>query len=405
MGFPTIPLSVQVKLGIKRQLPKTLEDYYNLKLEYVNKVVKAREERNWGRRMVSWTSNYSWEATCWDWALVEFKYIAADIHDVRKWKRAAAYKLAKEAQAAVPKLMEEWRYKEGSSRLIALKTSVIVKKAFYEQYLSLKKVKDENGTTADMETKKIRLGRRLQDIMRWMIVNNDFQYEVPADNYKKLCSSLNANYIKKERVVHPAKNPKPPNAMNDVPMKNSESYMYMMQFSSNEMGPSGVSLYESFEDAEGGPRLMGLHDPSPDNLLAPMPLLADAPLNLDLSNLAEIPPCNYDEIIEEHLIIIGKPKQEVLKTVIKAGPDEEEKKILEDLNEIFFPEPDPPSPDDSSQPRRVVKKVEEEEKVAFFDLDMELQHKIYGPEDNEFMDYLIHLPECTDPLYDQLNQR
>jgi len=406
MGYSNVPAPLQIKIAIRRQLPKTLEDLYSQKLEYVNKAVKAREDKNWGRRMVSWTSNYSWEATPWDWTLDELKYIAADTHDIRKWKRAAAYKLAKETQAAVPKLMEEWRYKESSTRLVALKTSVIVKKAFYEQYTSLKKVKDENGTVADVENKKSRMGRRLQDIMRWIIANNEFQYEVPTNTYNKLCKLLNPNYIKKEKsLVDPIKNVKVA-PVNDVSNKSTDHYMYMMPFSPNEILPSPVSLYEPFEENEEGPRLMSLHDPSPDNLLAPIPASTTDPLvNLDLSRLIEIPPCSYDEIIDDPLTIEGKPKQPAVKTEAATVSDEEEKKILEDLNEIFFVEPEPPSTDESSQPKKVVKKIDEDETIAFFDTGKSLKHGIYAPEDSEFMDYLNYLPECSDPLYDQINHK
>lgn len=406
MGYNPITLQTQIKLGIRQQLPKTLEDLYNKKLDYIDRAVKSREERNWGRRMVNWTSNYSWAATPWDWSLEELKYIAADTHDVRKWKRAAAYKLAKEAQAAVPKLMEEWRYRESSTRLVALKTSVIVKKAFYEQYTSLKKAKDENGTTADVENKKTRMGRRLQDMMRWMIITNQFQYEVPTETYGKLCKGLNPNYIKKERpAIDPTRSVKTTTPMNDVSNKNMDNFFYMMPFSANEMGPSSVSLYEPFEDND-APRLMALHDPSPDNLLEPLPLSSTDPLvNMDLSTLVEIPPCNYDEIIEDQLRIVGKPKQPLIKTEAVSGSDEEEKKMLEDLNEIFYAEPEPPSTDDSSQPKKIVKKIEEDEAIAFFDPNKELTHFIYNPEDSDFMDYLNYLPECSDPLYNQISQR
>ena len=47
----------------QKQLPETLEDLYNLKLDRIDRALKNREEKNCGRRMASCTSEYSSPAT------------------------------------------------------------------------------------------------------------------------------------------------------------------------------------------------------------------------------------------------------------------------------------------------------------------------------------------------------
>ena len=387
----------QIKAQFKRQLPTTLVDLHAQRLEFVNKAVKSREERNLGRRMITGIEGYSWIGTPWDWVMDELKFIAADTADVMKWKRAAASKLARDAKNFLPRIQEEWRCGETSERLVALKVSVLVKQAFYDQYLELKKFKE----AAD-STKKVRTGSRLQDIMRWVIVNHEFQYEIPEENYDKLFRRLYPNTVREIKSNNILKIPNLPSEIS-ANAKPTDNEMFTVRPSSHhEMGQSPVSLYEAYEFNEDAPNIISLHDPFPDSLLAPVPMSPSDPLSsLDLSNLLDVPSCNYDEIVETPLNIITIPKPQIIKTEPVKRLEDEERRILEDLNEIFFSEPEPSTSEDSS--KKETKKVKEDDILEFFDFEKQLEHKINRSDDEEFKEYINYLPECLDSTYYRMN--
>ncbi len=424
--------------AIKRQLPETLEDLYNQKIECMGKAIKYREERNWGRRMTCWTNEYSWQATPWDWTLEELKYIGADTYENMKWKRAAAFKLASEAKIMAPKMIEEWRYKETSTRLVALKSSVLIKQAFYTQYSEMKRLKDEymgNPTTPPINP----MASRLQDIMRHMIANYGFQHDIPEVTYKDLYKKLNPQDEKKEPSAAAASSsivtiPKPPNlvsatsaAASSQPLdslgnKNPDGDLFVLRFSSHDIVPSSAPLYEPFPDYnDDAPRIMTLRDPTADHLLAfPHESIA----NMNLANLPDIPPVNYDELLSEPLKIQGRPKPIEVKAEPMTGVEGEERKVLEEIENIVFMETETAAgvSDDSqgngtgnnnkkaggtvtTAATTTGKKPEEEEGYVFFDVTKQLLHTLPKPEDPEFMDYMTNLPECSDPLYHKINQK
>jgi len=365
----------RIKLSVQQTLPKTLEDLYSIKLDQVTEAIKGREEHNMGRRMASCTNEYVWDGTPWDWVLRELSHIGADKTCGRKWKRVAAYKLAKAAKETVPKIIADWKYKEVSTKLVALKTSTIIKQAFYEQYTCLKKAKEELGQVADVNNKKGRMGKRLRDIMQWVIVNYEFQYEVKAEAYHSLNLKLNPNFERKSQTVK----------AQEEENKDNENNLFMSKVPS-------VSLYDPFEYNYDAPRLMSLADPPPESLLTLGPSsLTDSPMNMDLSNLMEVPLCDYDEIVSNPLNILGHPKLEETKIEPKNETQIQEYTLLNNVSEIFFA----PTKDKKN-------KVED---VIMFDVNEELKHTIYNNEDEEFMEYYTYLPEYNDPLYSKLKKR
>jgi hypothetical protein len=333
--------------------------------------------------MLSCTGGYVWDATSWDWLLLELSHVATDSTSARKWKRAAAYTLAKAAQVAVPRMMADWKYKEVSTRLVALKTSTIIKQVFYEQYICLKKAKDESKPIADHDSKRGRMGKRLRDIMRWVIVNHEFQYEVKNEAYHFLNLKLNPDFERKLQ------------AMNTQKMsKANENNLFLSKFLLNDI-PSG-SFYDSFEYNYDAPRLLTL-DPFPESLLTLGPSsLTDSTTNMDLSNLIEVPPCDYDEIVNDPLNILGPLKLQPAETEPKDETQLQEYKLLKSINEIFYtPIMNPPTNNTKED------KVED---IVMFDVNEELKHTIYSNEDEEFMDYFTHLPELNSSYYFKLNK-
>lgn len=372
-------------------MPKTIEDLYTVRLETVTKIIKLREERNMGRRMVSFSGNYSWDATPWDWVLRELNFVGNDMTGERMWKKAAAFKLAKEAQIAVPKIMAEWKYRAVSTKIVALKTSAIIKQAFYEQYTDLKRTKDNSELIPDADNKRNRMGRRLRDIMRWTIVNHEFQYNIPTETYYSLCKQLNPKFEKRPRPS------KLQEQTEEVQEKLYENDFFSMKLPSNDIGPPSVTLFDTYEYNDDVPRIMSLNDPFPDSLLASGPSALDDPaVNLDLTNLVEVPPCNYDEIIDDPLSVLEIPKNQEGKSEAMEKIEVAELKVLENLNEIFF--------DGAKEiQKRSSRRMNDE--ITFFDVKEELKHTLYKPEDEEFMDYINYLPECTDPLYQKVNKQ
>lgn len=396
MSNPSQAVSIPgIYRDVMRHLPKTIEDLYTRRLDEVARIIKIREELNMGRRMVSWTADYKWEATPWDWVLKELKYLGNDMMGRKKWKKVAAYKLAKAAQIALPKIKAEWKTKEANARFIALKTSVMIKKAFYEEYANLKKAK-EGELRADLDSKKNIKQKHLKDLMKWIIVNHEFQYQIPEESYYSLCKLLNPTIEIKAKDVVQSK---------VAEVKPYENDFFLMGFCDNDFNAPSLSIYDSFDYNEDAPRLMLIDDPYSEQSSTPLPPpLADQEMDTDLTNLMTIPPCNYDEIINHPLNLIDKTEEEVIEAnlsgKVKKAQKPSEKKVegenvLENLNEIFYGDTDK---------RKACRQIIDEG-LVFFNTTEALEHKLNGHEDKELMDYLNHLPECTDPLYHEINQQ
>lgn len=389
--YPQQPnIQAQIKSRIRYQIPKSVEELRSLKYEQNIKMNRYREELRMGRRMVSCTHEYEWDATARDWVLEEMKWIAVDTISRLKWKKAAAYKLAKAAQVAVSKIMEEWRYKETTTRLVALKTSAIIKQAFYNQYTNLKKAKKENTTVANVDIRKAHMGKRLQAIMRWIIVNYEFQYEIPIETYNTLCKKINTNAEKKtgstEKSVTTLATQNSPNERDQVVLK----------FSSYRMGPEGAFTYDSFEFNGKAPSIMLVNTAFAENLLEQASSSSDDQLtNINLANLMEVPSCDYDEIVNSPLIITGSFKSRTAEATQEKATEDKEQEMLEDLQEIFLIEPE--SSENSTKTKKITSIQKDTiELLAFFDINKALKHKIYTAEDEEFMDYIRYLPEYDD---------
>ena len=305
------PSITQARPIYKTRVPRTIEDFYMIKIDYINRAIKLREERNWGRRMNSWTNKYSWTATSWDWILEELKYIGTDTMDGLKWKKAAAYKLANEVKKAIPKIMEEWRCKETAGRLISIKNSAIIKQAFYDQYKNLKKAKEEGKSISSVSIKKVRTGGRLQELMRWIILNYEFQYEVPTSAFDKLYKCLYPNTErKKQSGTELSTTDKHINAMNDI-MKDVDGEIFSSNYETDCIGPSSNSLFYTISYNDESQNLLILYDPSLDTLLAPVPMpLNDQLGNINLSSLPTLPLCTYDNIIDTQFDSKGECKIE-----------------------------------------------------------------------------------------------
>ncbi len=418
-------------LLIRRQLPETLEVLYEQKLELMKRTIKYREEKNWGRRMPSWTAEYVWPGTPWDWTLEELKYVANDSWELRKWKKAVAYKLAHEAKAAAAKMMEDWRYRESANKMVALKTSVMVKQAFYQQFAETKRMKDDYlaGSVDQMMStsggaKRPRMTRRLQDFIRHVIATYSFQYETPDGTYKDLCKKLSVRPEEKKEVPVPVARPPPPVEPKPNP---ADSNIYLLASQHADMGPAPTSLYDQpFPDFFGNHlgedmnQLLLKDQTTADNLLAlPQPFPDDL---ATLSSAPDIPAKNYDEFLNDTFRVQWKPSNGPVKREVKAenpapnpapaDPELEERKMVEDLEVVFLAENETAAPTEDSQqqtskkpnPGKVASK-EEDEGMVFFDMSKNLIHTLPKSEDTEFVEYMTHLPECTDPLYHKANQK
>ena len=359
----------------------------------MGKAIRFREERNWGRRMTNWGNDYAWPASPWDWVLEELKYVSMDSLENKKWKKAIAYKLANEAKAVAPKLLEEWRYRETSTKLVALKSSVMIKQAFYSQYTEMKRSRDEYPANpmnpidplAGTEPKKPRLNSRLQDIMRRIVATYGFQHDIPETTYKELYNKLSPKGQKKETITGaapPIIKVQPAATAAETTTKNSDNDIFLFRFHPSEMVPHSTVMYESYDFNDDAPHIIPLRDSTADGLLVfPQTTMNDPLANVNMSNLPEIPLRNYDELLTDPLNILGAPKAIAEKKEPMTGPETEA------------------TPMDDSQPKKIVKKIEEEEGFIFFDPTKPLAHMLPKSEDTEFMDYMTHLPECSDPLY------
>ena len=345
--------------------------------------------------MVNCMADYNWSATPWDWVLNEMKYVSTDMINGKKWKKAAAYKLSKEVQLEVPKIIEEWKYRETATKLVALKNSVLIKQAFYEQYIYLKNAKEEHELLIDFDSKKSKIGKSLQNLMRWVILNQEFQYEVPKTAYERLCVRLNP-----EEKLRGKDNIMPINSLQELSslneMKPSANDLLLMGM--HDIGPSLMSMYESFEYRDGAPPIMILHDPNPGSFIESVPMpLNNTLLDMNLANLIEIPECNYNDIVDAPLNITGIPKSKKINPDIINGPEGEELKTLESLGEIFYIAP--------KSDEKASKMIDKNEEFIVFDINKNLMHNISRLEDKEFMEYIGYLPECTDDSYQMINRK
>jgi len=371
---------------IRTHLPKTIDSLYEEKFRYICKCIRTREKNNMGKRMLNWTADYSWPATGWDWVLEELKFISNDIIGGKKWKKAAGHKLAMAAKIALPMIKTEWKTKDASIKLVALKTSVIVKQAFYDQYISLKK-KKESEPNPDIEPKNDRMTKRLQENMQWIILNHEFQYEVPEQSYYLLSKQINPNL---QRKIPPSIRSLP----NEV--KSFENNLFLKELPPNEFSPPSISIYDSLEYNDDLPPIIRLNDPYSENLMPTFSLLAESMKDMDLSSLMEVPLCDYSEILNSSLNVYFKSQN--AESSIAKGLKTEEQHVSNSINDIFYT-----APQDKESQSMEMKALLENNEVTLFDVNEQLEHKLYKPEDEEFMEYVNYLPEGTDPLFNEIS--
>ena len=216
--------------------------------ESINRIIKFRETHNFGRRMICDTNDYLWQGSPWDWVLYELEYIGMDSISIIKWKKAAAYLLALDAKRASTYLSYNWKNNKVITKLIAIKSSALVKQAFYDQYMHLKRFKDEGKSISELEPKRLRTKRHLQNLMRWIILHYGFQYEVPTTVYKELLTILDPS----------ERNQEPPSAIppitNDIKVEaNNEDDLITERFVvDGRSGPELSNVFDSSNDDKFG---------------------------------------------------------------------------------------------------------------------------------------------------------
>ena len=122
------------------------------------------------------------------------RYISNDVWEMRKWKKAIAFELAKKAKQLVTIMKAEWTF----SKLAALKTAVIIKQGFHNEYREIKKTMPNNGSTLNPidplnlmnRTEKPKISPKLQELMRKMICTHSFQNDCLENDYKELRTKL-----------------------------------------------------------------------------------------------------------------------------------------------------------------------------------------------------------------------
>jgi len=246
--------------------------------------------------------------------------------------------------------------------------------------------------------------------MRYVIALYGFQYEIPENTYRDLKRRLSPEEAKKfeqslaqhqvnASIPQPLPPPQPIEAF-----KSAEPELLEFR-EPHDQNLSSAHLYDQY-DYDSVPQIM-LLNASADSLLANPLSNANDPLSkIDLSNLPDIPSYDYEELLSDPLNIQGLPKIKQEKNDNQTGPEAEERKTLEDIENIMVNmETDTNPSDDSQNNKKPVKKQEDDENFVYFDISKPLMHTLPKAEDTEFIEYMTNLPECTDPLYYKINQK
>ena len=337
-------------------LPETLEDLYASKIKTVDRAIALREEKNCGRRMPSWTRDYSWTATRWDWLLEELRFVGIDSWELRKWKKAAAYKLAHDVLTHSRTLCAQWRYRDAAKRAVALMAAASVKQAFAAVHAEYKQSAAVHMTADHSRPPDWRLTSVTKEMIYRTIQAHNYQRDPRETLYRELRARLQTDSGQKPTAADVKAEPQDVHmeGTDPKPGDNGPKVDPHVPASSGPMIPRFDSLnidlnIGHFLDA----------DLSADSLLAPTPSVVPAPqprlggLNPGISEGPDIPLPKYQAVLNDKLELVYKipqlPEVRLPEVPDFCTPqnDPAEKRILDELSELFFIEAEQPMVDDN----------------------------------------------------------